>query len=62
MFGLMEWGHNSYTPSHFVLRLDLPIEVMNLQDEVYKDYYRMSLFLHEYILYKIIRFIRNITK
>lgn len=49
MFGVMEWGHNSYTPSHFVLRLDLPIEVMNLQDEVYKDDYRMSLFLHEYI-------------
>ncbi|MGN1157072.1 MAG: hypothetical protein ACI4TK_12920 [Agathobacter sp.] len=49
MFGLMEWGHNSYAPSHFILRLDLPIEVMNLQDDVYKDNFRMSLFLHEYI-------------
>ena len=43
------WGNNSYQPSRFILRLDLPIELHSEKDEVYQNEYRMSLFVHEYI-------------
>lgn len=43
------WGNNSYQPSRFILRLDLPIELNSENDEVYQNVHRMSLFVHEYI-------------
>lgn len=42
-------GKNSYQPSRFILRLDLPIDLHAENDEVFTDTYRMSLFVHEYI-------------
>lgn len=48
-FDSLNLGKNTYLPSRFILRLDLPIDLQAEDDEVFRDEYKMSIFIHEYI-------------